>query len=187
MTDSEIYNGALFLIGERAILDYTGNVSKPAVLIQRLYPDVRDALLAKHPWRFAAKRATLAPSGTSPEWGFTYAFPVPSDFLRLIKVRDNASHKTSEAGILANENPLYIEYVYRCKTPGLFSPEFADCLKRFLAIEICIPLTNDRELYDRLVTMADKKFRQATFISASQTTDDEDKEEASDPWLDVRD
>lgn len=186
MSDNEIYNGALFLLGERAILDFTGNTSKPAVLIQRIYPGIRDALLNKHPWRFAAKRAALAPAGASPEWGFTYLFPTPSDYIRLIQVKDNASHKTADQGILANENPLYIEYVYRCKNASLYSVEFADCLKLDLAVELCIPLTNDRDLYDRLVTRAEKKFRQSTFISSTQTTDDEDKEQASDPWLDVR-
>jgi hypothetical protein len=113
-------------------------------------------------------------------------FTYPSDWIRLIKVRDNASHKTADLGILANENPLYIEYVYRCKNPALFSKEFVDCLKLKLALKLCTPLTNDRELYDRLSARYDKTLKKATFISSTQTTDDEDKDEAQDPWLDVR-
>lgn len=186
MSDNDIYNGALFIVGERAILDVEGSTSKPAILLKRLYPILRDEVLAEHPWRFAAKRAALAPSGTSPEWGFTYLFTYPSDWIRLIKVQDSASHKTAEGGILANDNPLYIEYVYRCKIAAMYSPEFCGLLKLRIAKEICIPLTNDKELLDRISSDYEKSRRKATFVSASQTSDDEEQEESEGPWLDVR-
>lgn len=52
----------------------------------QFYPIARDALLEMHPWKFAMRRATLAPKAERPyaSWGWAYA--LPSDAVQVFKV-----------------------------------------------------------------------------------------------------
>lgn len=66
-------------------------------LLSRWYDLKRQALLRSHTWNFAKDRAVLASSSTTPDFGFTKEFPVPSDFLRLCSVESDEGNIISAA------------------------------------------------------------------------------------------
>ena len=74
---------ALIKIGAQPIASFEDGTAEGEVA-KSLYPGVRDALLASHPWSFATTQAVLPRLAQSPSAEFRYAFQLPPDFLRAI-------------------------------------------------------------------------------------------------------
>ena len=79
-----ISNLALLRIGANVITtiaDNTPNAKKVVAVWDYLF----DEVLQARDWRFAKTRATLARSTVTPLYGYSFAYPLPADFLRLVK------------------------------------------------------------------------------------------------------
>lgn len=61
--------------------------SEQAIKAKAAWDYVRDEVLEAAEWRFAKTRVALAQSTTTPVSGWLYAYPLPSDFLRLCRGR----------------------------------------------------------------------------------------------------
>lgn len=148
-SDVEICNRALTKIGDERILALTDD-SKAARLMNSMFTATRDAELRRNRWNFAMKRASLAALATSPEWGYTYQYPLPSDFLHLVQVGEIYCRSyTRSKGVWQVETgpdgqlciltdlsaPLRIRYVYRATNAGHFDPLFVEALACKLAME----------------------------------------------------
>ena len=83
----EIANRALTKLGAERILLLT-DPSKEARVMNAMFDTVMDAELRRHRWKFALKRATLPALVATPEWGYAYAYQLPSDFLALVQVNE---------------------------------------------------------------------------------------------------
>lgn len=142
----DICNKALDKVGHGPIVSLTDG-TKAANLCNRNWPLVLDQVLRDHPWNFAVKRTTLAPSSETPSWGFSYAFPLPSDCLRLLEVRDLSTGEYQVEGgrILADTSVLYIRYIRRMEDPNSFDALFSDLVATRLAFELCESLTQSNQ------------------------------------------
>lgn len=138
----DICNKALDKLGHGPITSLEDG-NKAANLCTRNWPLIRDQVLRDHPWNFAVKRTVLAPSSTTPSWGFSYQFPLPSDFLRLLEVRDLSTddYQVEGRNILANDTALYIRYSHRVEDPNQYDSLFSDTAAVRLAYELCEALT----------------------------------------------
>lgn len=111
------------------------------------YEPIRDRELRSAMWNFALKRETLAPSATTPDHFFTYAFPLPADALRVVmptrlgldwKIE---SHEGVPA-ILTNDGPaLEIRYVAKITDPTQYDPIFVEMLACKMAWHLCEVIT----------------------------------------------
>ncbi len=81
-TDITISNGALGLLGESSIVDFTS--SDKALKIGAVYPKFATSLLSGYPWRFARKKSVSLTAATAPTFGREFAFTLPSDLLTII-------------------------------------------------------------------------------------------------------
>lgn len=87
----EICNFALDHLKQKAITAITGdNLPTPAVICARHYDQVRRAVLESHPWNFAIKRIQITPLATAPLFGYSSAYQLPPDFIRLLTIGDDA-------------------------------------------------------------------------------------------------
>lgn len=77
-----IANLALGRIGAKRIASFTENTPN-AIKVREAWDYILDELLAKKDWRFAKTRVQLATITTEPVYAYTYAYQLPSDFLRL--------------------------------------------------------------------------------------------------------
>lgn len=138
----EISNFALDKLGHGPITSLSDNTTA-SDLCNRLWPLARDKVLRDHPWNFAIKRANTAPSGTAPDWGFTYQHPVPADFLRLLEVDGlrAGDYQLESDHILANDDVLYIRYVAQITDPAKYDPLAVDALATLMAFWMSEPLT----------------------------------------------
>ena len=85
-TDVELANRSLTLCGAARISALTDN-TKSGTALAAVYTQVRDACLATANWKFAMRRFNPAASDT-PLFGFTYAYVVPDEILRLVEIKD---------------------------------------------------------------------------------------------------
>lgn len=78
-----ICNWALAKVGAATITSLSDNTPNARVCNNRFW-GVRDALYRSHVWAFATRRVQLAIVVPSPVFGYTNAFLVPPDFIRLL-------------------------------------------------------------------------------------------------------
>jgi hypothetical protein len=156
-SDVEICNLALVKVGSERIASLLDE-SKQAKILNAIYNQKKDAELAANHWTFATKRASIPASSTAPAFGWKYAYPLPSDFLRMIQVGDNYSFYDSGDGaifsiegksILTNEPaPLKIRYIYRVENSGILPALFVEVLAARLHIEIVEALSQSASKAD---------------------------------------
>lgn len=180
----DVCNKALDKLGHGAITSLSDG-TKAANLCDRGWPLVRDQVLRDHPWNFAVKRAVLAASSTAPEWGFSAAFPLPADCLRLIEVRDLSTDEYSveDGSIHADADVLYIRYVYRVTDPNRYDALFIDTAATRLAAEICEALTQSNTKKDALFQEYEDSLTRARRVDGQENPPQRYEE---DEWISVR-
>lgn len=90
-TETEVANRALISLGGGIISDLDERL-EPARLCKATLPSVLRQVLRDHPWNFAERRAVLARLAEAPIFGFSYAYQLPADFVRVNDFnRDGAS------------------------------------------------------------------------------------------------
>jgi hypothetical protein len=138
-----ICNNALGSIGELPITSLADN-SKAARACNQRWPSVRDAVLRAHEWACCSTDVSLSASSTtptSPEWD--YAYPLPADFLRIIRVSTTDavvvdSWEIVGREILCNETaPIIVRYVRREEDPLKYDSLLVEAFTARLAYEIC--------------------------------------------------
>lgn len=135
-------NRALSKLGQPRVNNIATTDTKAARTINEMYDTVRDAVLAAYPWNFAGKRATLAPDADAPDWGWNYAYTMPSDFLALTEIDTDPDYEFEGGKILTDEGTiLYIKYTAQITDEGSFSPLFTEAFATRMAFEGCEEIT----------------------------------------------
>jgi hypothetical protein len=145
-SQTSICNRALECLGDAPIVSIDDD-TKQAKALRRVYDNTRRAFLCEHPWHFAKKRASLPASAMPPVWGFARGDPVPTEFLRLLSVRNGPdfSLEADAAGsqwILSDASaPLDILYLSDVTDAGRLPPHAVEALARWLAYDLAEDLT----------------------------------------------
>lgn len=156
---TDICNQALGLVGG-SLIDSLQQSSVEARLCNLHYPTARKAVLTTHEWTFARKRAQLdAVSPADPVPGFGNTFLIPSDNLRVTKVShspdrldmsrinyDIVMNSDDVKVIAANEEVIYIIYVFNQDDFESFSDGFTLALAYKLASLLAIPIAQSNTL-----------------------------------------
>lgn len=97
-------------------------------------------------WTFISKRATLARNGGTPDFGYSYYYDLPSDYMRTLFISatglmtDPLLDYQPENGMIAtNAEAVYLRYVSRdlaTLAPGNWSQAFADYVSANLAVRV---------------------------------------------------
>jgi len=96
LTDAKIAvcNRALGYIGEHWI-DANNTSSKPYEMCDRYYDDAIKEVLVEHAWNEAKTRSIVVQEADEPLFGYTYAFALPTDCLRVLRI-GNGSMDTQD-------------------------------------------------------------------------------------------
>lgn len=157
-----VFNGALRLCKERRLTSLTEN-REPRRLLDEAWEDgstggAVKACLEMGQWEFARRTVQLNSSAIlEPEFGYTYAFEKPDDFVRVCGVWQDEYCETPllryqvERGVwFADIDPIYISYVSNGETYGadlsLWPEVFVKLVQAELAMEIVGNLTQSRGL-----------------------------------------
>ena len=172
----DICNGALNQLGASTILSLTED-SKNARLCNARYTQVRDSLFRSHPWNCLQKRVQLAADTTAPAWGFTSAYTLPADCLRLLRILDyDSNHKVEGRKILTNNSSMKILYVSRIEDPNEYDELLRETISAALAADIAYAVTSSNPVSLNMYNLFQTKLKDARFVDATegQNTSQED-------------
>ena len=188
ISDVAIANLALQKLGSGHITSLSQD-DPSARAVNACYEQIRDMELRKHPWNFARKRITLAPDATTPSFDFDYAFPLPSDCLRLLPPSRNGldwrieQHNGTTAILTNDGDSLEVNYIARITDPTQFDPCFIDMLAAKIAEQCCEKITqSNTKKADVRADYAQARI-EARRMNAFENISDEMPE---DPWLAAR-
>ena len=165
----DVFNLALTKLGQDRAISVDDDAEAVRVL-RSLWDITRDTVLARHPWRFALKRASLPADAAQPLYGWERQFELPEEALRLVQVGDADAWYTSELTVFQLEGamvmtdeaaPLRVRYVRRVTNVGDWPPLFCRAVAMQLAADACEKLVQSLSKqsgavaeYERAVTEA---------------------------------
>jgi len=164
----DICNGALNQLGATTILSLTED-SKNARLCNSRYIQVRDGLFRTHPWNCLQKRVELAADTTAPAWGFSYAYTLPADCLRLLKILDyDSNYKVEGRKILSNTSSMKILYIGRITDPNEYDELLRETLSASLAADIAFAVTSNNTTATNMYNLFQDKLKDARFVDSTE-------------------
>ena len=173
----DIANSALNLLGASTISAFTDD-SKNARLVNQRYEPVRNRVFRSHAWNCLHKRVQLAQNSTAPVVEYTYAYALPSDCLRVLKVHNgttdsiasNLDYKLEGRNIVTNEGTVYIVYIAIDTDPNNYDTYLQESISHQLAADLAYAVTNNATLADKYMVRADERLREARFIDATENS-----------------
>ena len=164
----DICNGAVNQLGASTILSLTED-SKNARLCNSRYTQVRDALFRTHPWNCLQTRLELAASSDSPAWGFTYAYTLPANCLRLLRVLDyDSNYKVEGRKILSDASTMKILYIARITDPNEYDELLRETLSAALGADIAYAVTSNNTTSQNMIVSYQEKLRDARFVDSTE-------------------
>ena len=172
-TDVSLCSKALLKIGAQTITSFEDGTAESEVSAN-LYPLVRDSLLSSYPWSFAVSQKRLARLDMTPVADYSYAYQLPTDYLRIISAGTGsrgkgAEYRVYENKIYTNNDELIITYISRVDE-SVFPTFFQDALVASLAYEFCLPLTESTSRAEHLQKRAEETIKQARLTDSQQGT-----------------
>lgn len=149
-SDVRICNLAFTILGAARILDLNED-SENARRCNAIFPDIRDEVLAAHPWNFAIKRKALGQLVTAPEFGYSYQYQLPTDCLRVLETEDDSEFKIEGKYLLTDSGSVKIKYISRIEDASFFSPAFVTAMGDRMAAELAYAVTKNASLRESMI------------------------------------
>ena len=155
-TKIDLCSMALLKLGEKPIQSWRED-SASAQLARTLFDSVTDTLLATFPWRFATQNLVLTKDSNND-------FIIPANVLRVLKC---------EGQIIGNKintaaDSLEISAIIKT-SPEDFPGYFATLLATKLAVEFCIPLIGDTNVFKMMTALYESEYQSAKFIDSTSS------------------
>ena len=164
----DICNGALNQLGATTILSLTED-SKNARLCNSRFTQVRDAVFRSHPWNCLQKRVELAADTDAPAWGFSFAYTLPADCLRLLRILDyDSNYKVEGRKILSNTSSMKILYIGRITDPNEYDESLRETLSAALGADIAFAVTSNNQTATNMYNLFQDKLKDARFIDSTE-------------------
>ena len=171
----DICNSALNLLGASTISALTDD-SKNARLCNQRYEPIRNRVFRSHAWNCLHKRVQLAQNSTAPVVEYSYAYALPSDCLRVLKIHNGTTdsiassmdYKLEGRNIVTDEGTIYLIYIALITDPNEYDSYLQESISHQLAADIAYAVTNNATLANNYMTRADERLREARFIDATE-------------------
>jgi hypothetical protein len=167
----DLYNDALLTVGQDLISD-TDEATDPAKFCRHFWKTTRDSVLATHPWKCATKRVALVRLATAPVTKWAYAYQLPTDCLRVLRMNDylDSVYAIEGDALVTDEQTASISYTSRVESVADFEPLLFQAMGAYLAHKIAFPLTKSRELMATCLEIFERKVDEAKGVDATQAT-----------------
>lgn len=169
---TDLCNFALGLVAEQRISS-VDEANEPARLCKLHLDQAVREILRRANWRSCRKRAALALSSTPPAFAWTKAYPLPTDWVRMVSFNDidpeNVTRPLFEVEgrtLLTDEGTANIVYVQditqgAAENYGLLDPLLSRAIYTMLASKLAWPLQQSRTLQEKLEQDVEAIIRQA--------------------------
>jgi len=170
-------NSALNLLGASTISALTDD-TKNARLCNQRYEPVRNRVFRSHAWNCLHKRVQLAQNSTAPVVEYDYAYLLPSDCLRVLKIHNgttdsiatNLDYKIEGRNIVTDIDTIFLIYIALDTDPNNYDTYLRESISHQLAADLCYAITNNATLANQYMTRADERLREARFIDATENS-----------------
>lgn len=137
-SSTSICNSALIKIGAERITALTDN-NKRAILCNEQYDKIRRRVISAHPWNFATRRVQLAKLASTPVFEYDNEYQIPSDCLRIFRVRDQdiIDYRIEGRKVLSDSDEIYIEYASDITDVSQMPWYFQEYLSYEIAYDLC--------------------------------------------------
>jgi len=170
-------NSALNLLGASTISALTDD-TKNAKLCNQRYEPVRNRVFRSHAWNCLHKRVQLAQNSTAPVVEYSYAYALPSDCLRVLKIHNGTTDSIASAldyklegrNIVTDEGTIYLIYIALDTDPNNYDVYLRESISHQLSADICYSITNNATLANQYMLRADERLREARFIDATENS-----------------
>jgi len=189
-TEVQICNKALLRLAANQVSSPNGEVSQlqedslEAKLCKANFNLIRDIVLEDRVWSFALRRSVLdTPDPQSPAFGYSNRFLAPPNALNIWRVQwasenSNQNVKTNDPWILEDNyiltdaDKIFVHWIERLdsQTIARASNQFVDVLSLRLAIEFCMPLTENATMQQALMQEYQMRLVDASAVDGSQAT-----------------
>jgi hypothetical protein len=171
----DMCNSALNLLGASTISSLTEDTKNARLCNQRFAP-IRDRVFRSHNWNCLIKRVQLAQDSTAPVVEYSYAYTLPTDCLRVLKIHNGSTdsiksaldYKIEGRKVVTDETTIYLVYIALITDPNEFDSYLREAISHQLAADICYAITNNSTLANNYMTRADERLREARFIDATE-------------------
>ena len=153
-TKIDLCSMALIKLGEKPLQSLCED-SVAAQLAQVLYNPTVDTLLSTFPWRFATQSLCLTKNSDGD-------FIVPANVLRITK----CDGKIFGNKIESDGDTLEIIAIVKTE-PENFPGYFATLVATKLAMEFCIPLIGDKNVFQMMTALFESEYQTAKFIDST--------------------
>lgn len=179
-TEVQICNLALSQLGQGSITSIETATTRPEEICALHYSQTLKEVLRGHIFNFSKKLSTLTVDATkTPAFGFTSAYALPNDFVRLlalgdISINDDTDHSDFEIsdGYIftdsADGGTLYITYTYYCTTVTKYDPLFLKLFYLQLASNMAYEFTAKPSMIKQLEDRLDKAEVSAAAIAGQE-------------------
>jgi len=183
VTRLTVYNGALREAGERSLASLSEN-REPRRLLDDIWNDgaglLRFVLQAKQ-WRFGRRTVKLsADPDITPDFGYRYAFGVPTDHVRTCAVSEDQYLQTPllayqiESGYwYADIDQIYVSYISTDTSYGgdlsKWPPNFTLWVETHMASLIAGRLTGSKANRNDLIKLAAMRLKEAAATDAMES------------------
>ena len=170
-------NSALNLLGASTIAALTDD-TKNAKLCNQRYEPVRNRVFRSHAWNCLHKRVQLAQNSTAPVVEYSYAYALPSDCLRVLKIHNGTTDSIASAldyklegrNIVSDEGTIYLIYIALDTDPNNYDTYLRESISHQLAADLCYAITNNATLAKNYMARADERLREARFVDSSENS-----------------
>src|SRR5688572_30545422 len=149
---TDIVNAALDLCTESAIADLDGSDAR-SQKCKRLYQIWLGIEIEKEHWDFAIDRESIAADAVAPLNGWAYAYTLPADCLRPIRINnsDEIHFQVEGRKIVTDEPaPIILEYVSTEPDPNVWDATFTESFIHKMASIYAEALHNDAVMSEKL-------------------------------------
>ncbi|MDP5239926.1 hypothetical protein Q9Q94_10300 [Uliginosibacterium sp. 31-16] len=178
MSQITIINTALSKLGANTITSLNdGSIESQQVNL--VWDNVRKSLLRLHPWNFAIKTAILPRLSQHDHPLYTYAFLLPADCIRVLRIEGNPIYKLEGRSIYTDVPVITLRYVFDNIDTASWDEAFADVLAERIAYELAYTFTKSNSYREALFATFSQKFQAAKFIDSTEDTADSFGQEPS--------
>lgn len=168
-TDISICAAALQLVGAEEIGSFLDE-TREARICASIYPTIKQDLLQSHTWRFSTRQEELNRLVATPLFGFSYAYSLPADFLRLVgKQTPTTKHQIFGNKLYTNLTPVYANLQYDIDEQ-YFPAYFVRLIQLEMAAMLAAALLEDENKADKFISFAKNQMIKARNLDSQNNT-----------------
>jgi hypothetical protein len=139
-SEVSVCNSGLLKVGADQISSLSDN-TRASNVCQAMFPILRDEVMRACPWRFALTQRVLGvPNATAPAFGYSSAYDIPSDILRVWQVDVDQWTEVGNQILCDKPNGINTLAIYQNTDPTSWDAQFAEALAWRIAMEIALAL-----------------------------------------------